>query len=134
VRRTGITDIALVVLGFDPFSAGLLACAGALVCARGLSRLGCQCDNEVGAEGGGEAFEDADGGHGSTGFESGDGGLGHTGSLGELGLGRAELEPAGPHGLAAARECARCPPPQCRSRLTNAVVIGLLAVGSTRRL
>jgi hypothetical protein len=28
VRRTGITDIALVVLGFDPFSAGLLACAG----------------------------------------------------------------------------------------------------------
>jgi hypothetical protein len=37
--------------------------------ARRSSGLGYQCDNEVGAEGGGEAFKDADGGHGSTGFE-----------------------------------------------------------------
>jgi hypothetical protein len=33
---------------------------------RGLSGLGCQCDNEVGREGGCEAFEDADGGHDSS--------------------------------------------------------------------
>jgi hypothetical protein len=77
-----ITDIARVRSGFAPFSAGLLACAVSLVCARGSGGFGCQCDHEVGAEGGGEAFEDADGGHGSTGFESGDGGLGHAGSLG----------------------------------------------------
>ena len=60
----------------------------------GHAALECQRDDQVGAECGGKAFKDADGGYGSAGFESGDRGLGHAGSLGKFNLRQAELEPA----------------------------------------
>lgn len=63
-----------------------------------VKRLGCECDDEVGASGGGEAFEDADGGQFRR-LRGGNGGLARASSFGEFALKQVELEPAGPHGL-----------------------------------
>ena len=51
-----------------------------------------QSDDQVCAEGGGDAVEHGDGGYGAAGLEAGQGGLGHAGAAGEFGLGQAEGE------------------------------------------
>ena len=62
--------------------------------------MGCDLDDEVGVEGGGDPVEQGNGGDDAAGLEAGEGRLGHAGACGDLDLGQAEGQAALADGVA----------------------------------